>query len=49
MKLIAKKDRDKRLVKNWRPVLLINVDIKILSQSISEKLKHVLPELISSN
>ena len=33
IKLIAKKDRDKRFAKNWRP----------------EKLKNVLPELISSN
>ena len=40
---------DKRFVKNWRPVLLLNVETKILSKSLAEKLKHVLPELISSN
>ena len=44
-----KKDRDKRFVKNWEPISLINVDIKILSKSLAEKFKHVLPELISSN
>ena len=31
IKLIAKKDRDKRFVKNWRPISLLNVNTKILS------------------
>ena len=44
-----KKDRDKRFVKNWEPVSLLNVDTKILSKSLAEKLKHVVLELISSN
>ena len=28
---------------------LLNVDTKVLSKSLAEKLKHVLPELMSSN
>ena len=49
IKLISKKDRGKRLVKNWRRILLLNMDIKILSKSLAEKLKRVLPELTSSD
>ena len=48
IKLITK-DSDKRFVKNWQPISLLNVDTKILSMSLEEKLNHVLPELISSN
>ena len=37
IKLIEKKDKDKRFIKNWRPISLLNVDSKIIS-----KLKEVL-------
>ena len=49
IKLIEKKDRDKIFVKNWRPISLLDVDTKILSKSLAEKLKNVLLDLISSN
>ena len=49
IKLIAKKDSDKKFVKNWRPVSLPNVDAKILSKSLAEKFKNVLSELIPFN
>ena len=45
---IGKKDRDKRFIKNWWPVSLLNVDSKIISKAVSEKLKQVLPDLIFS-
>ena len=48
IRLIQKKDRDKRFIQNWRPIFLLNVDLKILSKALSKKLKKVPPDLISS-
>ena len=48
IKLTEKEDRDKRFIKNWRPMTLLNVDLKIISKALSEKPKKVLPDLISS-
>ena len=38
---------EKRFIKDWRPISLLNVD-SIISKALSEKLKEVLPDLISS-
>ena len=48
IKLIEKKDEDKKLVKNWRPISLLNIDTKLISEVLAERLKKVLP-LISNN
>ena len=44
--LIQKKDRDAMLIKNWRPISLINVDIKITSKPLAVRVRKVLPSLI---
>ena len=40
IKLIEKKDRDKRLIKNWRLITLLNIDAKLISKIIAVRLKR---------
>ena len=47
--MLEKKDKDKRFIKNWRPILLLNTDMKVISKVLSTRIKNVLPFLISSN
>ena len=47
--LIEKKDKDKRNLSNWRPISLINVDVKIGSKAIAKRLENVLPNIIHYN
>ena len=39
---------DKKFIKNWEPISLLNVNLKIISKALSGKLKKVLLDLISS-
>ena len=47
--LIEKRDKDKRYLSNWRPISLINVDVKIGSKAIAKRLENVLPSIIHYN
>ena len=44
--MTEKKDRDKRLIKNWRPISLLNVHAKIASKAIALRIKQVIHKLI---
>ena len=47
--LIEKEGKDKRLIKNWRPISLINVDAKIIFKALAKRLEKVLPYIIQAN
>ena len=45
--LIEEKDKDKRMIKNWRPISLINVDAKIASKVLALRMQKVLASVIN--
>ena len=47
--LIPKKNKDNLLLKNWRPISLLNTDYKIATKCIANRLEKVLPILINSD
>ena len=46
--LIPKKNKDNLLLKNWRPISLLNTDYKIATKCIANRLEKVLPTLINN-
>ena len=44
---IPKEDKDRRYLANWRPISLMNTDTKIASAVIANRIKPVLPSIIS--
>ena len=46
IKLIEKKERDKRFIKNWRPISLLSVDYKIIAKALATRLKETQPKRI---
>lgn len=47
--LIPKKDKDTLLIKNWRPITLLNQDYKLASKAIAKRLCKVLSKLIHTD
>ena len=44
--MLEKKYNDKRFIKNWRPISLLNAYLKIISKVVSTRIKNVLLFLI---
>ena len=47
--LIPKKDKDKKYLKNWRPISVFNNDYKIVTEALALRMEKVLPTIISPN
>ena len=45
--MLPKKNKDTLLLKNWRPITLLNIDYKIATKCIAKRLEKVLTELIN--
>jgi hypothetical protein len=43
------KSGEREDIKNWRPITLLNVDYKLVSKILAERLKRVLPNIISTD
>ena len=44
-----KKDADLKLIQNWRPITLLNCDYKIATKAIANRIKTLLPNLVSDD
>ena len=47
--LIEKEGKDPLYVENWRPLSLLNVDVKIFSKILATRLEKVLPQIICND
>ena len=47
--LIPKKDKSPLFLKNWRPISILNTDYKLLAGCLANRLKKVLPKIISND
>lgn len=47
--LIPKKDMDKSVISNWRPITLLNSDVKIISKALATRLQFCVKDVISED
>ena len=47
--LTLKKNKPTNLLKNWRPITLLNCDYKIATKSIASRIRKVLPRIINND
>ena len=47
--LLEKKGKDRLELSNWRPITLLNIDYKLLTKTLGQRLKNVLPSLIHND
>ena len=46
--LLPKGNKPRELIKNWRPITLLNVDYKLLAGVLASRMKEVLPSIIQN-
>jgi exonuclease III len=47
--LIPKTGKNLKLISNWRPITVLNLDYKIIAKSIANRIKPILPNIINKN
>ena len=47
--LLPKQDKDPLLLKNWRPISLLNTDYKLLTTSIANRIKTYLSKIVGAD
>lgn len=47
--LVPKKDLDRRSLSNWRPITLLNTDLKILSKAVATRIQSCIKEVVTQD
>lgn len=47
--LVPKKDLDRQTLSNWRPITLLNSDVKILSKALAKRIQSCITEVVSED